>query len=47
MWLGAISLGGVCSRFTHRVARGKVDGDTFEGGKLSITPIWADRSPPV
>jgi len=28
-------------RFAHRLARGKVDGVTFDGGKLSITPVRA------
>ena len=28
-------------RFAHRLERGKVDGVTFEGGKLSITPVRA------
>lgn len=28
-------------RFAHRLARGKVDGVTFDAGKLSITPVRA------
>jgi TnpA family transposase len=31
-------------RFAHRLARGKIDGVTFENGRLSITPVRADES---
>jgi len=31
-------------RFSHRLARGQVEGVTFKDGKLSITPVRADES---